>query len=99
VPADRDRLNELSRDHYLKEVRRLIEQLNKLIPEDQPKLTLPGLKFHRKIGEYAGQTYSVQDELLSPDAYAGHLEEVLPNARDKERLAEIFKDPQWVVAP
>jgi len=98
IAADRDRLNELSRDHYLNEVRRLIEQLNRLIPEDQPKLMLPGLKFHRSIGEYAGQTYSIHDELLSPDVYARHLEEVLPNAHDKERLAEIFKDPQWVVA-
>jgi len=98
LPADRDRLNELSRDHYLKEVHRLIDQLNKLIPDDQAKLSLPGLKFHRSIGEYAGQTYNVNDELLSPEAYARHLEDVLPNARDKERLAEVLKDPDWVLS-
>jgi hypothetical protein len=97
LTADRDRLNELSRDHYLSEVRRQIEQLNKLIPKDQPRLGLPGLKFHRSIGEYAGATWSTRDELLSPEAYVSHLEEVLPNARDKERLAAIFKDPDWVV--
>jgi hypothetical protein len=78
-------------------VRRQIEQLNKLIPDDQPKLTLPGLKFHRSIGEHAGQTWSIHDELLSPEEYAKHLDEVLPNAPDKQRLAAVFKDPDWVL--
>jgi len=97
-PADRDRLNELSRDHYLKEVSGLVEALNKLIPEGQPKLQLPDLKFHRSIGEYADRTYSTRGDLLGPEAYAKHLEEVLPNAQDKNRLSEIFKQKNWVLA-
>jgi benzoyl-CoA 2,3-dioxygenase component B len=98
IPADRDRLNELSRQHYEKEVTGLIESLNKLVPEEQPKLRLPDLKFHRSIGEYAGQTYSIRGELLTPEAYAKHLEEVLPNSSDKERLASIFIERDWVLA-
>jgi benzoyl-CoA 2,3-dioxygenase component B len=98
TPADRDRLNELARQHYLKEVTGLIDALNKLIPEGQPKITLPDLKFHRSIGEYADQTYSTQGERLTPEAYAKHLEDVLPNGEDKVRLAEIFKEPGWVLA-
>jgi benzoyl-CoA 2,3-dioxygenase component B len=98
VVPDRDRLNELARQHYLKEVGGLIEALNKIIPEDQPKITLPDLKFHRSIGEYAGQTYSVRGDLLTAEAYAKHLEEALPNEEDKVRLAEIFKQPGWVLA-
>ncbi len=98
IPADRDRLNELSRQHYLKEVTGLVEALNKLIPEDQPKLFLPDVKFHRSIGEYAGQTYSIHGEQLAPEACAGHLDEVLPNASDKVQLAGIFKEPDWVLA-
>ncbi|PYS51416.1 MAG: hypothetical protein DMG13_18730 [Acidobacteria bacterium] len=97
-PADRDRLNELSRDHYLKEVSGLVEALNKLIPEGQPKLQLPDLKFHRSIGEYADKRYSIRGELLAPEQYASHLEEVLPNAGDKARLADIFKQNDWVLA-
>ena len=96
--ADRDRLNELARQHYLKEVQGLIEALNKLIPEDQPRLSLPDVKFHRFIGEHADKTYSIRGEVLSPEVYAKHLEDVLPNAADKIRLAEIFKEPDWVVA-
>jgi len=98
VPADRDRLNELSRQHYEKEVVGLIDALNKLIPETQQKLKLPDQKFHRSIGEYADKTYSIEGDLLSPEAYARHLEEVLPNATDKLRLAGIFKERDWVLA-
>ena len=76
----------------------MIEALNKLVPENQPKLKLPDLKFHRSIGEYSGKTYSTEGELLSPEAYARHLEEVLPNDADKVRLAEVFKEPDWVLA-
>jgi benzoyl-CoA 2,3-dioxygenase component B len=98
LAPDRDRLNELSRDHYLKEVRGLMDALNKLIPEDRPKLTLPDAKFHRSIGEFAEKTYDVHGNLLSPESYAEHLREVLPGPEDKVRLAEIFKQPDWVLA-
>ncbi len=98
VPADRDRLNELSRQHYMKEVTGLIAALNKLVPEGQPKLELPDVKFHRSIGEYGGNAYSIHGEPLSPDDYARHLEQVLPNASDKALINEIFKQPDWIVA-
>ena len=65
---------------------------------DAVRPELPDVKFHRSIGEYAGQRYSIDGELLSDEAYAKHLEDVLPNAADKVRLAEIYKDPEWVLA-
>jgi benzoyl-CoA 2,3-dioxygenase component B len=98
APADRDRLNELSRDHYLKEVGGLMEALNRLIPEDRPKITLPDPKFHRSIGEFAGKMYSIHGEALEPEAYARHLEEVLPGPDDKAILTGIFNEPDWVHA-
>ncbi len=97
VPADRDRLNELARQHYLNEVTGLMDALNKLIPGDQPKLSLPDVRFHRSIGEYADQTYSTRGELLTPEAYKKHLDDVLPNAADQALLAQIIKEPDWVV--
>jgi benzoyl-CoA 2,3-dioxygenase component B len=96
--CDRDKLNELARNHYTSEVTQLIEALNKLIPEGKPKLTLPDPKFHRSIGEYAGKTYSTKGELLSPEAYAKHLEQTIPTAADKAALAELYKQPGWVLA-
>jgi benzoyl-CoA 2,3-dioxygenase component B len=97
IPADRDRLNELARQHYLRELTDLIAALNRFVPEGQPRLGLPDIRFHRSIGEYAGMTYSVRGELLTPEEYAKHLDENLPGARDKAALTEIFKDPGWVL--
>ena len=95
-PADRERLNELSRDHYLKEVSGLINALNAFVPEGEPKLALPDTRFHRSIGDYAGKTYSACGQLLSPEDYAKHCEETLPTRADKARLADIFKESDWV---
>src|SRR5437867_5229277 len=96
-PADKDKLNELSRGHYLKEVRGLVDSLNKLIPEGEPHLTLPDTRFHRSIGEHAGSLHSAGGDLLTPEAYAKHLDEVLPNALDKAALADLVKEPDWVL--
>src|SRR6266404_4047833 len=49
MPAEKDRLNDLARSHYMAESDRLIDQLNQLIPADQPKLYAPDLKFNRSI--------------------------------------------------
>jgi benzoyl-CoA 2,3-epoxidase subunit B len=95
--CDRDKLNEYARGHYLSEVSQLIAALNNLIPEGKPKITLPDTKFHRSIGEYADKTYSTSGELLSPEAYAKHLEQTVPTVADKTLLANLFKQPDWVL--
>jgi benzoyl-CoA 2,3-dioxygenase component B len=95
-PAAKDKLNDMARTHYMAESAQLIEQLNQLIPADQPKLYAPDLKFNRSIGEFAGKTYSVTGELLSAEAYTRHLAEALPTERDESRLAEIMKSKDWV---
>lgn len=98
APADKDRLNELSREHYLHEVRGLIEALNRLIPENGARLTLPDPRFNRSIGEHAGKPYSTAGELMPPDAYAAHLAEALPDDKDKAELAGFLKQSDWVAA-
>jgi len=95
--ADKDHLNELARSHYLAECHKLVDALNQHIPEDQPRLYLPDLKFHRSIGELAGKTHSVTGELLSPEEYQKHIAEVLPSAGDDRFLEEIFKEKDWVL--
>jgi benzoyl-CoA 2,3-epoxidase subunit B len=95
--ADRDRLNELSRSHYLKEVNGLIDSLNKLIPDGGCKLVLPDTKFNRSIGEYAGKTYSTTGELLTPEQYDKHRDDALPTPADKKTLTDLFKESDWVL--
>ena len=56
----------------------------------------PDLKFHRAIGEFAGKTYSVTGELLSPEAYAKHVAEVLPNEQEKAFVRDLMREPGWI---
>ncbi len=95
--ADKRKLNEMARDLYLAECRELVDTLNQYLPADQPRLTVPDVKFHRSIGDYAGQTYGVDGQLLTPDQHQKHLREALPTEEDEVRLKEIFKDKDWVL--
>jgi benzoyl-CoA 2,3-epoxidase subunit B len=97
IPADKEKLNDLARDHYLAEGAKLIDQLNQFIPEGQPKLYAPDLKFNRSIGEHVGKPYSVTGELLSPEAHKKHLTEVLPTAEDEQLLNDLCKEKDWVI--
>ena len=96
APAEKDKLNDLAREHYMRESQQLLDQLNQLVPEGQPKLTAPDLKFNRSIGAHVGKNYSVTGELLSAEEYQKHLYEALPNAEDEKILAEIIQGKDWV---
>jgi benzoyl-CoA 2,3-dioxygenase component B len=96
IPAEKERLNDLARTHYMAESGKLIDQLNQLVPADQPKLYAPDLKFNRSIGEYVGKPYSVTGELLSSEQHKQHLAEVLPTPEDEQVLAKIIEGKDWV---
>jgi len=96
TPADKERLNEAARELYRQEVQKLTDSLNRLIPEDQPKLRVPDLKFNRKIGMYKGKFHTVEGKELTADEYEKYLPTVLPTAQDKETLRAIFKEKNWV---
>lgn len=96
-PADKNRLNDLARVHYMAECQKLIDALNQFVPQGQEKLVAPDLKFNRSIGEYVGKTYSVRGELLSDEAHKRHLTEVLPTPDDEQWLSRIFKVKDWVL--
>lgn len=96
VPADRTRLNETARQLFITEITELTARLNLLIPEACPKLYLPDVSFHRRIGAYAGEPYSVTGERLSAEAYATHLTEVLPQPADMALVAELTRTAEWI---
>ncbi len=96
-PADKDRLNELSRTHYLHECRGLVDNLNDLLPEGEARLRIPDVRFNRSIGDHAGMPYGVGGNLLSETEYEKHLSKVLPCAEDDRVLNEIFKSKDWVL--
>lgn len=92
------RINEHARGLYWKECKNLVELLNKEIPADWPKLYAPDLKFNRQVGEQKGQAYSVKGDRLDRDAYERHLQQVLPSHADRQRIQEIAKESDWVLA-
>jgi benzoyl-CoA 2,3-dioxygenase component B len=94
--ADKERLNEHSRVLYQQECEHLVQQLNKLVPDGEPKLFVPNLKFNRRIGNYANQPYSVTGERLSPEDYEKHRAQVLPGEADLVLLKQIFEEGGWM---
>jgi len=95
--AEKDRLNENARGLYRQEAQKLTDLLNKLIPQDQPKLVVPDLKFNRQIGEYRGKFYTITGEPLTVEEYEKYLPTVLPTEADKEVLRTIMKEKDWIV--
>ncbi|PYM09132.1 MAG: hypothetical protein DMD82_00920 [Candidatus Rokuibacteriota bacterium] len=96
APADRTQLNEHARGLFVAEVRALVESANRLIPEGEPRVTIPDVRFNRKIGGYAGQPWSVDGRLLSPEEHARHLREVLPQPEDVELANSFMKERDWI---
>ncbi len=97
-PADLEFMNEHARNLYIAESQGLLDRLNKLIPEEQPKLFLPHLNFNRRIGGAANQPYDLQGELVPAEKFDAYLETNLPNAADKALLTELTKNDDWLAA-
>ena len=96
APKDLDCINEESRAHYYKECSDIIDILNQQIAAGQPRLRAPDPKFNRQIGQFAAKTYSVDGDLLSAAEYQDHINRVLPQPDDLERLRACTKDGDWV---
>lgn len=94
--ARKDQLNQMARAMYYAEIARLVEDMNTLIGEEQPKLIVPDVKFNRKIGTYANQPYTVDGQLLAADKYDQYRADVLPSDKDRETLRGIFKENDWI---
>jgi benzoyl-CoA 2,3-epoxidase subunit B len=95
--ADQQRLNEAARELYRQEVQGLIDRLNQYVPDDQPKLIIPDLRFNRRIGEHKGKTYTILGEPMEREKYKSYLETMLPTAEDREFLRGVFKENNWIL--
>jgi len=93
---DKTTLNDRARKQYQEEVAGLIDGLNKVVPDDQPKLFTPHLNFNRSIGDAAEETWSVKGERLSAEAYERHRAESLPTEDDLALVASIAREKDWI---
>jgi benzoyl-CoA 2,3-dioxygenase component B len=97
--ANPEAANEVARELYHKEVQGLVGLLNKEIGDGKPRLYVPDVKFRRGIGEYKEKRFSVKGEPFDEEeAYARHLQDVLPLQKDREELRKITKEADWIAA-
>ena len=95
-PVDKQNINEYNRTLYYKECEELVQQLNAIIPEDQPKLRLPSMKFNRKIGQWADKAFDIDGNPVKESEFKDYVAQVTPTAEDATKLAEIFKTNDWI---
>lgn len=93
--VDKEHLNERARMQFYEECSKTIERVNAVNPSET-KLYMPDMRFNRKIGEYAGQYWTVDGRQLTKDEWEAYAASVLPSAQDEEQLKEYFKDPSWI---
>ena len=85
--ADRDHLNEASRDLYFQELSEEMRRISKARKKGEPELFIPSDKFKRGIGKYAGRNFTVEGEPFdgSDQEWEDYLATVLPTEEDEER--------------
>ncbi|MFO1533668.1 MAG: Phenylacetic acid catabolic protein [Thermoplasmatota archaeon] len=97
-PVDKRLLNQEARELYRQEIVREVDIINKSVPDGEPRLVVPDVRFHRAIGAYAGGEFTVDGrDWQGPGAYQSYLDSVLPRKEDDDVLAECFKT-EWIAA-
>ncbi len=96
--ADKENLNDSARQLYFEEVKKLTDSLNRHIPEGQPKIQVPDLKFNRHIGRYAEKYFNLKGEPMTKEEFDRYLPTVMPSDADEKILQEILKERNWIVS-
>ncbi|MCZ6917362.1 MAG: phenylacetate-CoA oxygenase subunit PaaI [Gemmatimonadetes bacterium] len=94
--ADKEHLNEASRTLYREECVRLVDRLNRYIPDRDRHLFIPAMTFNRGIGAYAHECRDIQGNEMSPEPYKKYLAEHTPSKEDYATLNDIMKDNDWI---
>jgi benzoyl-CoA 2,3-dioxygenase component B len=92
---DKEHLNERARKQFDEEASATVARVNEVNPSET-KLYLPDMRFNRKIGDYAGERYTVDGRKLTEEEWTAYAPTVLPTEADETKLNECFKDPNWI---
>jgi benzoyl-CoA 2,3-dioxygenase component B len=97
---DLDDLNDYNRQLYRDEVATLIQRLNTNLPEGEPPLYTPDIKFNRSIGRWAKQKFHPRTGRPMEDGeYEQQRDTFLPTAADRKLLVEIITHEKEWIAP
>jgi benzoyl-CoA 2,3-dioxygenase component B len=104
----RNALNEVLRGEYVKDCEKGLARWTKTLNEEgiSERLYLPHPRFHRHVGEYAGHTFDIQGNLISPEKFERRKSEWLPTMEDREYVRSLMKpvtEPgkiaNWIAPP
>lgn len=98
IEADREHLNEASRDLYFQELREEMRRISAARKEGEPELFIPSDRFNRGIGNYAGKNYTIKGEKFegSDEEYQEYLVSVLPTEEDEHKLMNDYMKQEWI---
>ena len=98
MEADREHLNEASRELYFQELREEMRRISAARKEGEPELFIPSDKFNRGIGNYAGKNYTIRGEKFegTDEEYEAYLISVLPTEEDKHKLMNDYMKQDWI---
>jgi len=96
--ADREHLNEASRELYFQELREEMRRISSARKEGEPELFIPSDKFNRGIGNYAGKNYTIHGEKFegTDEEYQEYLVSVLPTQEDEDKLMNDYMKKEWI---
>jgi len=96
--ADREHLNEASRELYFQELREEMRRISKARKEGEAELYIPSDKFRRGIGKYAGKNFTVEGDPFdgSEEEWEAYLVTVLPTEEDEEKLLNDYMKQDWI---
>jgi benzoyl-CoA 2,3-dioxygenase component B len=105
----RSAMNEILRDGYVEDCQRGVDRWNKIL--DQAglsfRLGLPGRRFHRAQGVFAGLHFDPSGRMISSEEWEKHQGEWLPSAADRTYVKSLQSKPiytpglmaNWIAPP
>ncbi|MCH9045408.1 MAG: benzoyl-CoA 2,3-epoxidase subunit BoxB [SAR324 cluster bacterium] len=95
-------------DAYMDDCGRVLERWNRVLEEYElaARLTLPSIRFNRKVGIFADQHYDIQGNPIDQQTYDAHAAQWLPTTADYELVQrsmipvyEPGKVAAWIAPP
>ena len=98
IEADREHLNEASRELYFQELREEMRRISAARKEGEPELFIPSDRFNRGIGNYAVKNYTIRGEKFegTDEEYEAYLISVLPTEEDEYKLMNDYMKQDWI---
>jgi benzoyl-CoA 2,3-dioxygenase component B len=106
--ALRRAMNEVLRDAYVEDCRKVVRTWNKILSKEgcDQVLTLPHRRFYRQQGIYAGMCFDTDGKFMNESEWQARRNEWLPNGDDKSYVQSLMvpvtepgKFADWIAPP